>query len=134
MPREYFPRVKEAREALKEKALDLFHLQVKLIMDAAIDGNFKAALEANQWLMEHIPAEEGVRMLDATQDLEPKKDDTKQLGPTIQIGIQLGGVGNPSTDGVRDSVRQVGGVGVSPTNKALPEATVIDVTPTKDNP
>ena len=107
MTRDYFPKVKEAREALREKALDLFDLQLKLIMEAVNKGEIEAALDANQWLIEHMPAEDGERMIDpsAAKVVEVQEGSS---APIIQLGIQLGGVNQ----------------------KALPPAVkIIDITP-----
>lgn len=92
--RDYFPKVKEAREALKEKALEHYELQLKLIMEAVNKGDIESALKANQWLMEHMPAEDGVRLIDPSA-AKPKELETGPRGPAIQIGIQLGGVNVP---------------------------------------
>ena len=65
--RVYFPKVKEAREALREKALELFELQVSIIREALNKGDFESAYKANQWLMEHMPAsDEGERLIDSS--------------------------------------------------------------------
>lgn len=106
-PKDYFPKVKEARDAIKAKALDLFELQLKLIMEAVNKGEIEAALDANQWLMEHMPNEDGDRMIDPSGAKAPKEVETGPKGPTIQIGIALGGVGT----------------------KQLPSANIIDITP-----
>lgn len=103
--KEYFPAVKEAREALKEKALEHYDLQLKLIMEAVNRGDIESALKANQWLLEHMPSEDGVRLIDPSA-AKPKEIESTHKGPAIQIGIQLGGINAP---------------------KSLPPVSVIDV-------
>lgn len=105
MSKSFFPRVKEAREALKEKALQLFQTQL-LIIEAALNaGDFETAANANQWLIDHTPDEDGTRMIDISVD-KPKQ--VERALPSIQIGFQLGGMSQP---------------------KQLPEVSVVDVTP-----
>jgi hypothetical protein len=105
--RDYFPRVREAREALRERAMELFELQVQIIRQALLKGDFESAYKANEWLLEHMPAEDdGTRMIDSSA-AEPKQI-AGPTGPQIQIGIKFGG--NP---------------------KELPPAEVIDISPIK---
>lgn len=102
----YFARVQEAREYLKEQAKELIELQKSLILQAAAKGDFQPALLANQWLIEHLPAEDGVRAIDPSA-AKVKEIESGPKGPQIAIGISLGGV-----------------------NKQLPVATqIIDVDP-----
>ncbi len=86
--RVYFPKVREARELLREKALDLVNKQIDMIDQAAKEGKVDVALEANQWLLEHTPAgDDGERVIDASA-AKPKELEGRQ-GPMIQIGIAL---------------------------------------------
>jgi hypothetical protein len=59
--------------------------------------------------MEHMPEEDGQRLLEISVD-KPKQVEQK-TGPSIQIGFQLGGVAP---------------------QPALPDASIIDITPEKD--
>lgn len=102
----YFPRVKEAREALKDKALELHDLYMKIIQGAIHQGDMETAMKATQWLLEHMPNEDGVSMVDISVD-KPKQVEGKQ-GPSINIGFALGGITE---------------------RKALPPAITIDVDP-----
>lgn len=87
---DYFPRVKEAREALRAKALELYEKHIALIDKAADEGKIEAALQASQWLIEHMPAgNDGERMIDASA-AKVKEIASGPSGPTIQIGIALG--------------------------------------------
>lgn len=96
MTKDYFPAVKEARAALAAKALEHYELQLKLIMEAVNKGDIESAIKANQWLMEHMPAEDGVRLIDPSA-AKPKEVESGPKGPSIQIGIQLGGVNAPKS-------------------------------------
>lgn len=103
-PKVYFPKVKEAREALKEKALELYEQYDKVIKLAIASEQLDVALEAMQFLMKHMPAQDGAGMLDISID-KPKQVESKS-GPQINIGFALGGIDD---------------------QKALPPTTVVDV-------
>lgn len=87
----YFPKVKEAREALKAKALELYELQLEIVKTALANGEFEVAAKANQWLIEHMPAEDGTKMIDTSIDTN-KIVEKGPTGPMINIGFQLGGI------------------------------------------
>lgn len=88
-PTVYFSKVKQAREALREKALELFEGYMVLIKDAHAAQEFEVAADGYQFLMKHLPKdEEGLTLLDAPVDKITKELGPK--GPTIQIGIALG--------------------------------------------
>ena len=55
-----------------------------MIKQAAAAGEWEAALKAQQWLVDHLPAEEGERLFDASVD-KPTLLDQKPTGPLIQI-------------------------------------------------
>lgn len=102
MADKYFPKVREAREALRARAMEIFELQMQVAREALAAENFEQANIALQFLLKHMPKDEdGLRLLES----DPDKEGGKQIpaGPTIQIGIALG-----------------------PQKKALPE--VIDIT------
>lgn len=113
MSKVYFPRVKEAREALRERAIEIYEMQMRIIQEALASKDFETAAKANQFLMTHLPPDEdGVRLLDA--DIDAKTTGAQSSGPSIQIGFQLGGMTAPP--------------------KALPTVTeqpIIDVEPEK---
>ncbi len=87
-----FPKVREAREALKNKALELFE-KYNLIIDKAIEaGNLEVAGKLTQWLIEHMPKDEGLTVIDESA-AKPKGD--KQRGPVAPqafLNFQLGGM------------------------------------------
>jgi hypothetical protein len=88
-----FPKVREAREALKAKAMEIYELQMKIITEAIAAGDYETAAKANQFLMEHLPDEDGTSLLNISVD-KPKESGDKS-GPTIQIGFALGGLPPP---------------------------------------
>lgn len=81
-------RVREAREALQGKALDLYDKHMKLIDMAFDTGELEVAMKHLQWLSEHMPTGEGNSMIDSSIDNVKKVEGQK--GPNIQIGIALG--------------------------------------------
>lgn len=104
----YFPKVAEARQALADQALDLFNLYKQIAIDAHAAQEFEVAADAIKFLLTHMPEDEETgTMLQADID-KNREPDVKGggSGPTIQIGLALGGM---------------------PIQAALPE--VIDVTP-----
>lgn len=102
----FFPKIKAARQLLAERMEELLNLQIDLIKDAAAKGDFESATKANQWLIEHAPAEDGVRVIDASA--AKPKEALGPAGPTIQIALALGGMPKP---------------------KELPPVSVIDIKP-----
>lgn len=93
-PRTYFSKVKQAREAIKERAIELVELQFQIIVEAIAKGQLEVAAKANQFLLEHAAEdEEGNRILDMSID-KPKVIEGYQ-GPSIQIGLNLGGMNQP---------------------------------------
>ena len=90
--RHYFPRIKEAKQALQSKALELYELQEKAIRAALDAGEYEVAIKAIQWLQAHIGADdEGNTPISADIDI-PKQLEKGSSAPTIQIGFQLGGI------------------------------------------
>jgi hypothetical protein len=61
---------------------------------AAAKGEYEPALRAYMWLLEHLPAEDGQRMLDVSVDKNQVTDGGPK-GPMIQIGIIQSGVPVP---------------------------------------
>lgn len=87
--RVYFPHAKAAREALRERLVELMETQMRIISGAIEKGEFEVAAKANQFLLERAPADDdGIRVLDTSIDKHIESDGHK--GPMIQIGIALG--------------------------------------------
>jgi hypothetical protein len=91
----YFPKVKEAREALRGRAIEILESYIAVIAEARAAGDFETATKSLQWLIEHMPEEDGGRMVDISVD-KPKQIEASK-GPSIQIGIALGGTSNQKT-------------------------------------
>lgn len=87
-----FSRVKEARELLKNEAENILKLHMQIIQEARMKGDHETALKGTMWLIEHMPADEGTRLVDVSVDKVHQDDGPK--GPQIQIGIALGGMPN----------------------------------------
>lgn len=83
------PAVKKARQALLERSHEILEEYRTAIKMAIAHGKYAEGLAAYQWLLDHMPAEEGVRVVDVSVDKQVHAD-TGPKGPIIQIGVQLG--------------------------------------------
>lgn len=89
-PTHHFSSVRKAREALRGKALEVLEKYLAAIDMATAAGKYEEALKAYQWLLDHVPAEDGERIFESSSDkVQPVES---QKGPLIQIGFKLGGV------------------------------------------
>lgn len=90
--------MKEAREALADKALEVLEGYLSFIKDAHAAQEFEVANDAYQFLIRHMPkitvGELDGGMVEPNIDKDVKgsrpEKDNKPVGPTIQIGIALG--------------------------------------------
>lgn len=90
-----FPKVLEAREALANKALELFKIYETLIREALAAGEFEVASDALQFLMKHMPKDSnGVSLLETSIDKVSDGRKALPAGPKVQIGIAVGGTPN----------------------------------------
>jgi hypothetical protein len=106
----HFSSVKKAREALKERAAEILEAYLALAAQASADKDFETAADILWKLLDHTPEDEdGNRVLESSVSKQVNSKNQGQIGPAIQIGIQLGGIGTPI--------------------KELPSAEVIDVSP-----
>ena len=85
-----FSSVRRAKEALREKALDLLEEFRQTIIEARAAGKYEEALKAYQWLLDHIPSDEGERMLEASVD-KTSNQESGNKGPIVNIGFKIGG-------------------------------------------
>lgn len=107
----YFPKVAEARKLLTDEAADLYRMYKQIAVEALAAQDFAVAEKAIGFLLTHMPEDEETGTLLNTDIDKNKEPDIKGGGgPSIQIGLALGGM---------------------PAQKALPTVTV--VTPSKDN-
>lgn len=99
-------KVRAAREILRERAMELIESYIALAAEAKAAGKWEVAEEALWKLIDHIPKEDAVGIIDSASSKVQEVSGSRQ--PTIQIGIALGGVGQ---------------------SKELPPIKVIDVDP-----
>jgi hypothetical protein len=93
VPRDPFPKVKEARDAARARALEILEGFVDTIKLAVAAGDYEAAMKSYQWLLEHMPEDEGTRVIDSSVD--NKKQSEGPVGPQINIGFRISGVPIP---------------------------------------
>lgn len=86
-----YARVKEAREALQRKAEKWADAYDQLIEKAVKKGDTEAGTKAIQWAFEHMPADDGVTVIDRGVDKDTPKLEGN-TGPVIKIGFALGGL------------------------------------------
>jgi hypothetical protein len=87
----YFSSVKKAREALKQRAHEILDGYLATIKQAAASGDYESAIKGYQHIMDHMPAEDGERLIDISVDKVPL-DVKGNGGPQVQIGIAIGGL------------------------------------------
>jgi hypothetical protein len=88
-----FPKVSIAREMLKERAEEILADFIETAKAAREAGEFEAAGDMYWKLIEHMPADTPEeRIVDTSVDKQPKQLDKGPTGPTINIGLALGGL------------------------------------------
>ena len=98
--RKHSAAVRKARERLQADADEIYTEYRKAIQIAVAGGEYEPALKAYQHLLDHLPAEEGQRLLDPSVDKQQVTEGPR--GPLIQIGIIQGGV--PQTKALPDII------------------------------
>lgn len=106
-----FTRVKAARELLKSQAEEIYKLAVANAKMATGGGDYETASKTYIWLMEHMPAEDGERMIDASA-AKPLQLESKPSAPVVNIGLVLGGT--PQAKALRAAEPQLDVIDVSP--------------------
>ena len=101
--------VKKARQRLMERADEIIEKYLKMIDMAIAAGDFETANKGFQFLVEHMPKEDGESIITESA-AKPRQVEVGHKGPVIQIGLQVGGINEP---------------------KALPEPITIDVEPSR---
>lgn len=87
--------VKKARARLMDRADEIITKYIALADKAASNGDFESAAKILQFLIEHMPKEEGESII-AESAAKPKQIvESGNKGPVIQIGVQLGGLNEP---------------------------------------
>ena len=90
--------VRKAKEALKAQAYEIYEEYRATIREARVAGKYEEALNAYKWLIDHIPSEEGERLIEGSSD-KVKEVESGNKGPVINIGFKLGGVGVKAIEG-----------------------------------
>lgn len=85
-----FTKVGHARDLLREKAVDILNQYLAVVKAAEEAGDFEVATKSLQWLMEHMPDDNGDRVINKSIDKEESVE--HKSGPSVRIGIQLGGL------------------------------------------
>lgn len=85
-----YTRLMEARNELQSKAKDLVDAYMKTVDAAIKKGEYEVALKAIQWALEHMPEEDGVRVLENSVD-KIKTESQGSGGPSVTISVPLGG-------------------------------------------
>ena len=88
--------VRKAKEALKAQAYEIYEEYRATIREARVAGKYEEALNAYKWLIDHIPSEEGERLIEGSSD-KVQQIESGNKGPVINIGIKLGGIQQPKT-------------------------------------
>lgn len=91
--REFFTKVKLARELLREKSEEILAEYMEIIRLAKENKDFDVAAKELRWLIEHMADEEGTRIVEQSVDKKQQPAEQTQKGPNIQIGIAVGGLG-----------------------------------------
>lgn len=83
-------KVKKVKQILKDHAEEIYQEHRQTIQLAVAAGQYEAAIKAQQYLLDHMPADEdGETVLSPSVDKQ--KIDSGHKGPVIQIGLQIGG-------------------------------------------
>lgn len=89
----FFGKVRIARELLRERAEMILLEYMDIIQKAKDAGDYETAMKATQWLLDHMPSDEdGGRLVEQSVDKKQQVQE-KQQGPAIKIGIAVGGLG-----------------------------------------
>jgi hypothetical protein len=83
-----------ARQLLKEKAEEILEQYLRVVDEARVSGDYETAAKSLQWLIEHMPNDEdGSPIVQVSVDKKTQPTESKSNGPSIQIGIAVGGLG-----------------------------------------
>ena len=88
--RNYFSKVKEARELLQSQARVYLRLHKRNIKEAMLDGDHETAAKAIQWALEHVTDDDGSTPISPSVDIP--RPSAGNMGPIINVGFQIGGL------------------------------------------
>ena len=109
-----FSSVRKARSLLREKQEEILQFYINLAKQAAANGDFETAEKIGWKLLDHGADDDGTTTIAPSVDIKAKQiTESAAKGPTINIGVAIGGLGQ----------------------KSLPESPieVVDVTPERDS-
>src|SRR3990167_5651973 len=86
--------VKKARQRLMDRADEIIQKYFKMIDMAMAEGDFETANKAFQFLVEHMPKEDGEAIITESA-AKPKQIESGPSGPIINIGVVVGGSSKP---------------------------------------
>lgn len=84
-----FSSVRKAKEALRQRAHEILDGYLLVIKQAAAAGDFETAVKGYQHLLDHMPDEDGERILDVSMDKKQADSGKAYQGPLIQIGVAI---------------------------------------------
>lgn len=89
----YFSKAGLARQMLKDRAEEILADYIETAKAAREAGEFEAAGDMYWKLIEHMPSDSAdERIVDTSVDKQQKAVDKGPNGPTINIGLALGGL------------------------------------------
>lgn len=110
-PKQFLSKVAIARQLLREKSEEMLKQYMLVIDEARASGDYETAMKGLQWLIEHAPADEaGERVVDVSVDKKQQVVDQGPVRAPIQIGIQVGGLGQHSLPNPKKPKELVGEV------------------------
>lgn len=98
----YFPKVAEAKKALAEDAVWWYNFYKQIAIDALAAKEFETAEKAAAFIMAHAPEDEETGTLLNTDVDKNREPDVQSGGPSIQIGLALGGMPQTTTTTIID--------------------------------
>jgi hypothetical protein len=101
-----FSSVRKARELLRERSLDIYNAYVKLAEEATKKGDFETAEKIYRYILDHTEDEDGKALFAPSVDKQQKlTDGDGPKGPTINIGVAIGGLGKALPEPVIEAVQ-----------------------------
>lgn len=104
-----FSSVRKAREALKARANEILDRYIRGLDMALANGDYETFQKGYQYLLDHMPAEDGERLVEVSIDKTATEKQLGSGGPQVQIGVIIGGVeaARQLTDGTHPDVQVI---------------------------
>ena len=90
-----FSSVRRARELLRERSEEILKEYLMLARHATSKGDFETAEKVYWKLLSHTTDEEGGAIVSVDVDNKNKQVESGPKGPSISIGVAIGGLGQP---------------------------------------